>query len=79
VTAAEGDAARAARLFGAASVMREAALACFRSPCRSDRESSRAAVRAALGEEEFLALWAEGRATPLEQAVRVALEPSSGT
>ena|SRR3989442_10196329 len=41
---------------------------------RAEYERHAASARAALGEEAFAAAWAEGRAMPLERAVRVALE-----
>jgi hypothetical protein len=34
-------------------------------------------MRVALGEEGFAAAWAQGRALPLDEAVALALEPSS--
>jgi hypothetical protein len=41
---------------------------------RGEYEKNVAAARAGLGEEAFLATWAEGRAITLEQSVSFALE-----
>ena len=41
---------------------------------RTDFERNVSAVRASLSEDEFAAVWAEGRAMTLEQAVAYALE-----
>jgi hypothetical protein len=40
---------------------------------RADHEGAVQAMRAALGEEEFAAAWAEGRTSPLEEAIALAL------
>ena len=65
---------RAARLYGAT----ETFYAQFRfliSPLeRENHERNIAAVRAALGEEALSALWEEGRAMTVEQAVEYALK-----
>ncbi len=72
VGAAEGDSADAARLLGAAEVLRET----IGAPAGAYEEAIRldtvAAVRQELGEDKFGAAWAEGRAMPLEQAVALA-------
>ncbi len=65
---------RAARLFGAASTARTV-LGTPRPPAEGaayDRHV--AAVRVALGEEEFARAWAEGQAMTLEQAIAYAIE-----
>ena len=68
-----GDPARAARLFGAAEVLREE----MRSPNRGDAFPEHvevlSAIHDALGDEAFRAAWAEGRAMALQQAVASAL------
>jgi hypothetical protein len=69
VAGAEGDAERAARLFGAAEALREALGAPLPPVERAHYDRSVAATRAALGEEAFAAAWAEGRALSLEQAI----------
>ena len=69
-----GHPAQAAHLFGAAAAGR-AALGIARPPTDQAAYDQRvAAVRAALGEEEFARAWAEGQAMTLEQAIASALE-----
>ncbi|MBI4028349.1 MAG: hypothetical protein HY360_25415 [Verrucomicrobia bacterium] len=76
---AEKKMERAARLFGAAEIVPEAA----RSPRnfwpvdRADYDRHIAAVRASLGEEAFAAAQAHGRALTMEQAIAYALENAS--
>jgi predicted ATPase/transcriptional regulator with XRE-family HTH domain len=68
------EAERAARLWGAAERLRSA-LGCRPAPAaRATYERAVAAARAQLGEEAFAAVWAEGRAMTLEQAIAYALE-----
>ena len=73
VASAEGQAERAARLFGAAEAIREA----IHTPLWPDNlpEYGRqvAAVRAQLDEATFASAWADGRAMTTEQAVADAL------
>jgi predicted ATPase/DNA-binding SARP family transcriptional activator/class 3 adenylate cyclase len=65
---------RAVRLWGAAAALRDA-IGAPRSPLwRAEWERDLGATRAALGEEAFAAVWAAGRALPLEEAVAYALE-----
>ncbi len=86
VVAAEGDNHQlAARLFGAAGAARQhMSFVRFKILDESD-ESTIAAVREALGENDFDAAWAEGAALSIEEAVAYALRgrgerkrPSSG-
>jgi hypothetical protein len=70
---AQGDAERAARLFGAAERIRAAGGSFIEADLRLAHEHDVAAARAALGDEAFAAAWAEGRAMTLEQAVTDAL------
>jgi tetratricopeptide (TPR) repeat protein len=66
---------RAAKLFGAAEVLREAAGSMIQfSPNRVLYEQQVATVRAQLGEAPLAACWAEGRAMTLDQAIAYALE-----
>jgi hypothetical protein len=69
---------RAARLLGAAEVLRESAGVQLKShlPPRERERYSRdlAAARASLGEEVFASEWAAGSALALEQAVAYAME-----
>jgi tetratricopeptide (TPR) repeat protein len=74
VARAEGRAERAARLLGAVDTLIEAMFPPVRPWERVENERAVAWVRAAMGEELFAAVWAEGRAMPLEQAIAYALE-----
>jgi predicted ATPase/class 3 adenylate cyclase/Flp pilus assembly protein TadD len=74
---ARGNFTRSVRLFGAAEAAREAVGATLPPSERGDHDLQAAGARAALGEEEYAALWAEGRVMPLEQAVAYAMEPPS--
>jgi tetratricopeptide (TPR) repeat protein len=73
VDAAQGQITRAARLFGAAEVLREAIGAPLYAHDRAIRDRALASVRAALGEEAFATARMEGRAMPLEEAIALAL------
>jgi predicted ATPase/class 3 adenylate cyclase len=76
VAAAEGQLARAARLFGAAQGLLEAmgVVVPLAERAASGHDCNMAAVRAALGEASFAAAWAAGQALPLERAIAEALE-----
>jgi predicted ATPase/DNA-binding CsgD family transcriptional regulator len=71
-----GAPARAARLWGAAEALGEAASVSMLPAieARYDYEEHVAAVRSRLGEEAFDAAWAEGRAMAPEEAVEYALQ-----
>jgi tetratricopeptide (TPR) repeat protein len=72
----QGQGERAIRLLGAAEAFCETL---GTSPPVADAAAYAATVakgRAALGEARFAALWAEGRALPLDQAIDFALETS---
>jgi predicted ATPase/class 3 adenylate cyclase len=71
--AALGQAERAARLFGAADVLREAMGVRLSVSEREAYERDIAVARSALGEGPFAAAWAEGQAMTLRQAVAYAL------
>ena len=64
---------RAARLFGAAEVLREAHASAMPFVVRQRYDCDVAAARSALGNEAFEALWAKGNAMTLEQAMECAL------
>jgi hypothetical protein len=67
---------RAARLYGAAERLREAASVSARPLAAGDRSSydrDQALVRSALGVAAVTAAWAEGRALTVDQAVELAL------
>ena len=72
VTVADGRAERAARLLGAADALRQAIGTPLPAHEAADRNDSVAACSAALGEDRFRAAFAEGRALPLADAVRLA-------
>jgi hypothetical protein len=69
VAVAEGQAARAARLFGAAAGLQERTGAATWPPARARMREALAAARATLGEADFAAQWATGRTLPLEAAL----------
>jgi predicted ATPase/class 3 adenylate cyclase len=76
LAAAQRQAERATRLLGAAEALREVRRA-PRVPSRqADYEHTIADVRAALTEEAFTMVWAEGRAMTPEEAIAHALETS---
>jgi tetratricopeptide (TPR) repeat protein len=77
---AQGQMERAARLFGAVEATREK-IGGIPPPFtffQPEYDRDVAAVRAALGEEAFTTVWAEGRAMTLEQAVALAQETGNG-
>lgn len=74
VAAAERRPARAARLFGAAHVLHETTGTSPDDVVRTIFDRAVVDVRAALGEEDWAAAWAAGRAMELEEAIAYALE-----
>jgi non-specific serine/threonine protein kinase len=79
LASAQGQAARAARLFGAAERQHESLQEDVAPPgarFRDDFDRRVAAARAALGERAYAAAWAVGRGMALEQAVAYALGPA---
>jgi len=70
---ATGRSDRAARLFGAAEVVRETLGHRFAPADQADHEQYVASTRARLEKRAFAAAWAEGRAMTLEQAVEYGL------
>jgi len=76
--AAEGQPHRAARLLGAAEALREAIGRPVEQADRAAHDRVVPAVRAALGEDVFVAAWAEGQALPLEEAIAYAYAMESG-
>jgi predicted ATPase/DNA-binding SARP family transcriptional activator/DNA-binding CsgD family transcriptional regulator len=73
VVSMQGYSYRAARLFGAGEALREAIGASQVPFYLVDHARGVATARAGLGEEDFAAAWAEGRAMTVEQAVEYAL------
>jgi non-specific serine/threonine protein kinase len=82
VASGRGQAERAARLFGAAEVLREAIGVALLPAERADHERAVAAARAGVDEAAFAMAWGHGRAMTLEQAAEYALateEPVAAT
>ncbi len=73
VASAKGECEKAARLFGAAEVLREAVGWHPAPPDQAYHDQCVASARAGLEETAFAAAWAEGRAMTLEQAVEYTL------
>jgi predicted ATPase/class 3 adenylate cyclase len=70
----QGQPVRAVRLLGAAAALREAIGVPLPPFLRPDQQRGIAALRTGLGEEIFAAVWAQGQALTLEQAVHEALD-----
>lgn len=77
VASAQGQIARATRLWSSAAAIREAIGAPLPPLDRPRQEASLAQLRAQLAEDTFAIAWAEGRALSLEQAIAYALEAGS--
>ena len=71
VVAAQGEAAWAAHLWGAAEARREAIQAPRPAVFRTEYERAIAATRTQVGEKPFTAAWAEGRDMTLEQVLTI--------
>jgi predicted ATPase len=76
VASATGHYERAARLFGAAEVLRETVGWVPDPHDQADHDQYVASARAGLAETAFAAAWDEGRAMTLEQAIEYALAES---
>jgi non-specific serine/threonine protein kinase len=74
VATAEGQALRAARLYGAACALYEAAGVPPWTLARAVQEQDERRLRSELGDSAFSAAWAEGRAMAREQAIAYALD-----
>jgi tetratricopeptide (TPR) repeat protein len=74
---AQGHMRRAAKLFGAAETLHNLIRFLVAPVERDERAHNLASVRAALGEADFTAAWAEGQAMTEEQAVTYALDTDS--
>ena len=68
---AQGQAERAAWLFGAAAAVREAVGASPQPDERAEYDRNLAAVRAALGGEAFSAAWAHGQRLSVEEVIEL--------
>jgi hypothetical protein len=73
ILALQGDVRRAARLFGAGEVLREAVGASVLPFYRSDYDRGVQTASAELGPEVFRQCWADGRAMTLDEAICCAL------
>ena len=71
---AQGQAEKAVRLFGAAAALRASIGSVIDPADQANHEKNRNSLRAKLGRERFKAVWDEGFALTLEQAVTHALE-----
>ncbi len=76
VESSEGNARRAVRLLGAAEALRGTTGTRPPHAERATHERAVADLRAALGEEAFTTVWAEGQAMTLEQAIVYAVSDS---
>jgi non-specific serine/threonine protein kinase len=76
VAVKEGACERAARLYGAAATLREAAGEPLRPGVQTDHDQGVTVARATLGPERFAAAWAAGAALPLPTAIAEALTES---
>jgi hypothetical protein len=74
----EGRPARAARLFGASETGFSSMGAGVDTALDDERAKAVASARAALGDEEFERLQADGRAMTVDEAVAYALEDEAG-
>ena len=75
----QGQPERAARLFAAASAVRERVGAPLPPIFQSTHDGALAAVRRTLGEDAFAATWAAGQALSLEESLAPALAPAAPT
>jgi non-specific serine/threonine protein kinase len=73
VVRVQGQPVRAARLGGAAEALREVLGAPVPPDERADHKQAIRAMRQALGHAGFAVAWAEGRASPLEDVIALAL------
>jgi hypothetical protein len=76
VAVAQGQSNRAARLCGAAEALREALHAPLSPAFRTHYDATLAGARAQLGDEQFMAAQAEGRAMNFDQAIDSVLSDS---
>ncbi len=77
LAAAQQQAERAVRLFGAAESFHEALYYSLLPMWRIEHDRGVAAAREQLGEAAFAQAWAEGRAMTMEQAIECALESAT--
>ncbi|HEY5983212.1 MAG TPA: adenylate/guanylate cyclase domain-containing protein [Anaerolineales bacterium] len=77
IAQAREDGARAARLYGAAQAIRDVIGIPMTPPEKVEYEAQLGRLKAGMDEKDFVAVWAEGRALNLEQAIAYALERTS--
>jgi len=77
VAGARGQPERAARLLGAAEVLRRASQSPMGAPDRADYERFIATARAGLDDESLATAWAKGCAMTLEEAITYALSDAN--
>jgi tetratricopeptide (TPR) repeat protein len=77
VAASGGNADRSARLFGATDALRARLDTPLPPEYRGLHQRTLTAVRTALGDDHFAAVWAEGRTLSLDAAVALALEETA--
>ena len=77
VALARGDGARAARLFGAAEVLREASESRMTPAEREEYDAQIARLRGETDEEVLGSAWAAGRVMTSDEAVAFALSPAT--
>jgi tetratricopeptide (TPR) repeat protein len=68
-----GEAPRATLIGGFSEALREARSVPVETILQADHDRAVQAMREAVGEEEFAAVWAKGRVLPLEEAIALAL------
>jgi predicted ATPase/class 3 adenylate cyclase len=74
VALAQGQAEKAVRVFGAAAALRDSIGSVSDPVDQPEYESTLASLRAELGDVRFAAIWHEGLALTLEQAIQLALQ-----
>jgi hypothetical protein len=75
---AEGEAERAARLWGAAQALHETQGIPRDTDFLAEADARISAVRSSMGEEVWEEAWRKGRAMTLDEAVSYALEEEAG-
>ena len=76
---AQGEAERAAQLWGAAQALHEAKGISRDPDFLAEADARISAVRSGMGEEAWEEAWSKGRAMSLDEAVSYALEEAAGT
>ncbi len=69
VAAVQGQPERAARLLGTSAALRDEMGATLTLVARTDHDYALNAARAQLGEDAFVAAWARGQTTPLQETL----------